>query len=121
MMNMNKSNLPLLLLDNGSMMNVLNEGEFKVTNMTLEETKALINMFDNEEILMCFTDRDITNSMFNYLGIEDNNYTYKHIHNMRIGQDGIVFKLYVTPSETQPIIKGEDGIEAKKIQNIYIY
>jgi len=120
-MNMNRSNLPLLLLDNGSMMNVLNQGEFKVTKMTLEETKALINMFHNEEILLCFTNSDITNSMFNYLGIENNNYTYKHIHTMRVGQDGIVFKLYVTPSETQPVIKGEDGIEAKKIQNIYIY
>jgi len=120
-MNLKRSDLPLLLLDNGSMMNVLNEGEFKVTKMTLEETKALINMFDNEEILLCFTNSDITNSMFNYLGIENINYTYKHIHCMRVGQDAIVFKLYVTPSETQPVIIGEDGIEAKKIQNIYIY
>jgi hypothetical protein len=59
--------------------------------------------------------------MFDYLGIEDNNYTYKHIHKMRIGQDGVVFKLYVTPSESQSVIKAEDGIEAKKIQNIYIH
>lgn len=120
-MNANTIDLPLLLLDNGSMMNVLNEGEFKVTNMTLEETKALINMVDKDDILLCFTNSDITNIMFTYLGMEDYNYTYKHIHNMRVGQDGIVFKLYVTPSETQPVIKGEDGLEAKKIQNIYIY
>lgn len=118
---MNKDNLPLLLLDNGSMMNVLNEGEFKVTNMTLEETKSLINMFHKDEILMCFTNSDITNIMFYYLGVDKNDYTYKQIHKMRVGQDGVVFKLYVTPSETQPIIKAEDGIEAKKIQNIYIY
>ena len=32
-----------------------------------------------------------------------------------------MFKLYVTPSETQPIIQLENGAEAKKIQNIYIY
>ena len=40
---------------------------------------------------------------------------------MRPGQDGIVFKLYVTPSETQPVIQADDGVEAKKIQNVYVY
>lgn len=39
---------------------------------------------------------------------------------MRPNQDAIVFKLYVTPSETQPIIEVE-GVEAKKIQNVYVY
>lgn len=117
---MKTNNLPLLLLDNGSMMNVLNEGEFKVTNMSLEETKALINMFDKDEILLCFTNKDITDIMFNYLGIANSHFTHKYIHKMRVGQDGIVFKLYTTPSESQPIIKADD-IEAKKIQNVYIY
>jgi hypothetical protein len=117
---MTRKDLPLLLLDNSSMMNVLNEGEFKVTNMTLEEIKELINMVGKEDILLCFTNSDITNIMFNYLGIDNINFAYKHIHNMRVGQDGIVFKLYVTPSETQPVIEVA-GIEAKKIQNIYIY
>lgn len=118
---MKDSNLPLLLLDNGSMMNVLNEGEFKVTNMSLEETKALINMFNQDEILQCFTNKDITDIMFNHLGIANSHFAYKLIHKMRVGQDGIVFKLYVSPSESQPIVKIEDGVEAKKIQNIYIY
>jgi hypothetical protein len=118
---MSDNTLPLLLLDNGSMMNILNEGEFKVTNMTLEETKALINMFDQHEIWLCFANGDITNIMFDYLGIKNTNFTYKQVQNMKVGQDGVVFKLYVTPSETQPIIRDEDGIEAKKIQNIYIY
>jgi hypothetical protein len=116
-----RKDLPLLLLDNSSMMNVLNVGEFKVTNLSLEETKALINMVDQKDMLLCFTNSDITNIMFQYLGINNINFNYKRIHNMRIGQDGIVFKLYVTPSETQPVIKATDGIEAKKIQNIYIY
>ena len=39
---------------------------------------------------------------------------------MELGQDGIIFKMYVTPSETQPIIH-VNGVEAKKIQNVYIY
>ena len=40
---------------------------------------------------------------------------------MHLGQEGIVFKLYATPSETQPIIRTDKGNEAKKIQNIYVY
>jgi hypothetical protein len=40
---------------------------------------------------------------------------------MAVGQEALVFKLYVTPSETQPIIQSEDGVEAKKIQNVYVY
>ena len=48
-------------------------------------------------------------------------YTYKKIRNMRPGQDAIVFKLYVTPSESQPVIDADDGVQAKKIQNVYVY
>ena len=33
---------------------------------------------------------------------------------MHLGQEGIVFKLYATPSETQPIIRTDKGNEAKK-------
>ena len=40
---------------------------------------------------------------------------------MRPFQNAIVFKLYTTPSETQPVIHADDGVEAKKIQNIYVY
>ena len=39
---------------------------------------------------------------------------------MRVGQDAIAFKLYITPSETQPIIETPIGSQAKKIQNIYV-
>ena len=46
---------------------------------------------------------------------------YKRILDMRPGQHAIVFKTYVTPSETTPVIKTKYDSEAKKIQNIYIY
>jgi len=55
------------------------------------------------------------------IGIARKNFTYKRIRNMRPKQMAIVFKLYTTPSETQPIIQADDGVEAKKIQNIYVY
>ncbi|MBQ5321428.1 MAG: hypothetical protein J6K88_05185 [Oscillospiraceae bacterium] len=114
-------NLPLLLLDNSSMMTVLNEGEFKCFNLTFEEAKHLLEIYDEEQVLRCFSNSDLETVIFDYLGATKRNYTYKRVRNMRPGQDAIVFKLYVTPSETQPIIHADDGVEAKKIQNVYVY
>ena len=112
---------PLLLLDNSNMMSVLNEGEFKCSNLTFEETMAIIDMYDEDMILRCITNVDIETVIFDYLGITKRDFEFKKIRNMRAGQDAIVFKLYVTPSETQPVIQADDGVEAKKIQNIYVY
>ncbi len=113
--------LPLLLLDNSSMMSVLNEGEFKCYNLTFEEAKHIIEVHNEEDILRCFNNSDIETIIFDYLGIERRNFTYKHIRNMRPKQDAIVFKLYITPSKQQPVIQTDDGVEAKKIQNVYVY
>ena len=112
--------LPLLLLDNSTMMSVLNEGEFRCHNLTLEETKHILEIHNEEDILRCFSNGDIETIMFDYLDISKRNFPYKHIRNMRPGQDAIVFKLYVTRSETQPIVHVEN-VEAKKIQNVYVY
>ena len=112
---------PLLLLDNSNMMSLINEGEFKCSNLTFAEAKAILEMHDEGDVIRCFTNNDIENIIFNYLGIARKEYAYKYIRNMRVGQDAIVFKLYVTPSETQPVIRAQDGVEAKKIQNIYVY
>ncbi len=112
---------PLLLLDNSSMMSVLNEGEFRCKNLTFEEAKHILEIHDESDILRCFSNQDIETVIFNYLEVAKRDFTYKHIRNMRVGQDAVVFKLYITPSETQPIIKADDGVEAKKIQNVYVY
>lgn len=119
MVNMKFEN-PLLLLDNSNMNTLFNEGEFKCTNMTFEEAREIIGMYEKEDILLCFTQPDTYNIIFNYIGIPKKDYEYKRIRNMRVNQDGIIFKIYTTPSETQPIIH-VDGVEAKKIQNIYVY
>ncbi|MDD4797624.1 MAG: hypothetical protein PHO66_07635, partial [Eubacteriales bacterium] len=89
--------------------------------LTFAEAKAILEMHDESDVLRCFNNNDIENIIFNYLDIARKEYAYKYIRNMRVGQDAIVFKLYVTPSETQPIIYAQDGVEAKKIQNIYVY
>ena len=115
-----QKSLPLLLLDNSSMMSVLNEGEFKCYNLTFEEAKHILEIHDESDILRCFSNAEIETVIFEYLGITKRNFTYKKIRNMRPGQDAIVFKLLVTPSETTPIIHTE-GVEARKIQNIYVY
>ncbi len=115
------NSLPLLLLDNSSMMSVLNEGEFTCHNLSFEEAKHILEIHDAEDILQCFNNHDIETIIYDYLGIEKRNLEYKKIRNIRPGQDAIVFKLYITPSETQPIIYADDGVEAKKIQNVYVY
>ena len=115
------SSNPLLLLDNSAMMSVINRGVFKCTDVTFEEAKAILEMHDEDDVLLCFTNLDIQNIIFEYLGIRKRNYQYKHIRDMKVMQDGLVFKLYVTPSETQPVIVTDKGNEAKKIQNIYVY
>ena len=111
---------PLLLLDNSNTNTLFNEGEFKCTNMTFEEAREIVGMYEKNDILLCFSHQDTYDIIFNYIGIPRRDYEHKQIRNMRVGQDGIIFKLYITPSETQPVIH-VDGVEAKKIQNIYVY
>lgn len=118
---MEANKLPLLLLDNSSMMSVLNEGSFKCYNISFAEAKEILEAFEEEEYLKCFSNPDIESVMFEQLGIEKRNFEYKYIRNMRPGQNAIVFKLYRTPSKTHPIIQADDGVEAKKIQNVYAY
>lgn len=117
----NIESTPLLLLDNSSMMSVLNHWEFTCTNLSVEEAKTIIEMHDESDILRCFSSNDIETVIFEYLDIARHDFTCKHIRNMRVDQDAIVLKLYITPSETQTVIRADDGVDAKKIQNVYVY
>lgn len=117
----NNRSRPLLLLDNSSMTNVLGEGEFSCRNMTFDETRAILEMFDEEEVRKGFINTHIEHIIFGYLGIAQHNYKFEEVGHMEVGQEALVFKLYVTESETQPIIHARDGLEAKKIQNVYVY
>lgn len=112
---------PLLLLDNSSMTNVLGEGEFSCRNMSFDETRAILDTFEEREVRKGFINTHIENIIFGYLGIENKNYRFEEVGLMKVGQEALVFKLYVTESETQPIIHSENHLEAKKIQNIYVY
>ncbi|MBE6715043.1 MAG: hypothetical protein E7575_07180 [Ruminococcaceae bacterium] len=118
---MGDMNLPLLLLDNGSMMSVLNEGEFKCCNLTFDDAKHILKVYESAGILKCFSNPDIEKVMREYLEGGECAYPYKRIRNMRVGQDAIVFKLYVTASESNPVISADDGVWARKIQNVFVY
>ena len=112
---------PLLLLDNTSMMSVMNKGVFRCTDVTFEEAKAIMEVHKQEDILQCFSNLDLEAVIYDYLRIEKREFTHKRVRDMRVGQDGLVFKLYTIRSETQPVIITDKGNEAKKIQNVYVY
>ncbi len=118
---MKNNDLPLLLLDNAAMSTVINEGEFKSEMMSFEETKAIIEMYTEKDIIRCFTGDLLEEIIFKYLDIQGQQFEYKKVSDMRAGQHAIVFKVYITQSETQPVIKTKYDSEAKKIQNVYVY
>lgn len=117
---MSENKNPLLLLDN-STMSVIGAGEYRCTNLSFEEAKAIIDMYDTKDIVQCFTDRAIEQVLRDYVGIQRREFAYKAVRKMYVGQDAIAIKLHITKSETEPEITAEDGVTAKKIQNIYVY
>lgn len=112
---------PLLLLDNGTLACLLNNGDYRFTNLKFDEARAIIDMKGDDEVIRAFADPDLERVMYDYLEIENENFRYMPVMNMKVGQDAIAFKQYITPSGTQPIVLGENGEQARKIHNIYIY
>ena len=111
----------ILLLDNKSLSEILNEGEFQFVRIPLEEAKAIVEINSEHDIVCGFNNNDIEHIIFTYLGIENRGYKYRKVEEMDVGQNAIAFKRYITPSETSPVISPGDGIEAKKVNNVYIY
>ena len=117
---MARTKLPLILVDNANALSILHEGEYKFTALSFEETKAIIDMHDEDDVIKCFSCYELKQVVFNYLNVTDRDFKYEPITDMKVGQDAITFKLYRTPSETQPVLKTANGIEAKKIENVYV-
>lgn len=121
---MDHTNLPLLLLDNNALSAALGVGTFKCEYLNFEEAKGIIESYEPEDVLKCFSGVAIESVIYDYLDIENRHFEYIEPQEMAINQHAIAFKLYVTPSGTQPIIKiktPECEAEAKKIQNIYVH
>lgn len=120
---MNQTNMPLLLLDNASMSAIMNVGTYKCELLTFDEAKGIIETYDANDVLRCFSGATLEAVICDYLDIENRHFEYLEASDMAVNQHAIAFKTYVTPSGTQPIIKiktDEYVSEAKKIQNIYI-
>ena len=121
---MDHTNLPLLLLDNNSLSDALGVGTFKCEYLTFEEAKGIIESYDPESVHKCFSNVSFESVIYDYLDIENRLFEYTPPSEMALNQHAIAFKVYVTPSGTQPIIKiktSEYEAEAKKVQNIYIH
>lgn len=67
---------PLLLLDNSSMY-VVGSGDYHSTDLSFEEAKAIIDMYDTPDILRCYTDRAIDDVLCEYIGIQQREFAYK--------------------------------------------
>lgn len=119
---MDTNNIPLLLLDSQMLSYVLGNGEYRFTNLKFAEAKAILDMNGTENVVKCYMNPEIDMALHKYVGIdEDIVYPYEETHEIKIGQDAIAIKFYYTPSGTQPIILGEEGQQAKKIRNVYVY
>ena len=121
---MDHTNLSLLLLDNNSLSDALGVGTFKCEYLTFEEAKGIIESYDPESVIKCFSNAPFESVIYDYLDIENRFFNYAAPTEMQLNQHAIAFKVYVTPSGTQPIIKiktPEYEAEAKKVQNIYIH
>ena len=112
---------PLLLLDNSMLAYILGNGDYRFTNIAFEEAKAIMELKGTADIVRVFSNPELEHIMFEYLDIERQDFAFAPVKDMHVGQDALAFKLYITPSGTQPIVLGEDGQQAKKIKNLYIY
>ncbi|MBS6642012.1 MAG: hypothetical protein KH366_00345 [Clostridiaceae bacterium] len=114
-------NIPLLLLDSQTLSYVLGNGEFRFTNLKFDEAKAIIEMNGLENVVRCYINPEIDMALRNYVKVEETAFPYQETHEIMVGQDAIAIKFYVTASGTQPIILGDEGQQAKKIRNVYVY
>ncbi len=107
---------PLLLLDNGTLAYIIGNGDYRFTNIKFEEARAIIDMKGEADVVRVFANPDLEHSMYEYLGIQQGNFQYAPVRSMKIGQDAIAFKLYITPTGTQPIVLGRRRTAGQKNQ-----
>ena len=112
---------PLLLVDDNNILSIINEGEFKCYNLTFEEVHAMLDTYPEDAVAKCFSSFELEEIVFDYIGAERKNYLQLCMTNLQVDQYAIAFKLYRTPSETQPVVTTINGAQAKKIQNVYVY
>ena len=111
---------PLLLLDNGTLAYIIGNGDYRFTNIKFEEARAIIDMKGEADVVRVYANPDLEHSMYEYLGIQQGNFQYAPVRSMKIGQDAIAFKLYITYGNTAHRA-GRRRTAGQKNQNMYIY
>ena len=112
---------PLLLVDDNNILSIINEGEFKCFNLTFEEVKAMLDTYPEDAVAKCFSSYELEENVFDFIGAERKNYVQLCMTNLQVDQYAIAFKLYRTPSESQPEVVTINGAHARKVQNVYVY
>lgn len=110
-----------LLIFDEKAMTAIGHGTYKIDAMNLDEAKSIIDVFTDVGVCCCYSDRTIDRILTDYLNIDIKKFDYDEIFHMEPGQSAIVFKRYETPSETMPVIDTDEGVQAKKIKNVYVY
>ena len=80
-----------------------------------------MDLHREEDMICCFENTNIENIIYTYLHVEKKQFEYTNAQQMEVGQDGLIFRLYIMPSESQPVINPYFGSEAKKIENVFVY
>ena len=91
---------PLLLVDDNNILSIINEGEFKVFNLTFEEVKAMLDTYPEDAVAKCFSSYELEENVFDFIGAERKNYVQLCMTNLQVDQYAIAFKLYRRPSES---------------------
>ena len=112
---------PLFLLDDKSLPSAISQGSYRVVDLTFGEVKAIMDLHREEDMICCFENTNIENIIYTYLHVEKKQFEYTNAQQMEVGQDGLIFRLYIMPSESQPVINPYFGSEAKKIENVFVY
>ena len=77
---------PLLLVDDNNILSIINEGEFKVFNLTFEEVKAMLDTYPEDAVAKCFSSYELEENVFDFIGAERKNYVQLCMTNLQVDQ-----------------------------------
>lgn len=63
-----------LLLDNNTLANIVGNGDYRFTNLSFDEARAIIDMKGESDVVQTFANPDLEHCIYEYLGIENNRF-----------------------------------------------
>ena len=78
-----KNHVALYLLDEDTLAKVLKQGDFRFSNLTFDETKALVTLHSSNEIVRCFSNAYIENIIYEHIGVDRNRFQYHPIEELK--------------------------------------